>query len=154
MHECVKCVSVCLQDEPERAKRLSNRWGKRGSCPLHEGSLPIENSPPSAVCLLVLTRWSLSLPVNSWNNTHLHVHLPGQAKLRQGSVGRPIYSAAEGSETRRAHRKWLPQGQIKPISHHPARLCSSQTLIGHGRRVKRTNFHRHFTTEGRWEERR
>lgn len=55
-------VSVCLQDEPKRAKRLSNRWGKRCICPLHKSSS--QRTQPTICCVSVhvLTRWCLSLP--------------------------------------------------------------------------------------------
>lgn len=84
----------------------------------------------------VLPGCSLFLPVNIWNNTR-HARLSRQAKPTKGSVGRPIYSAAEGRGRDERTGKRLPQGQINllflpPISHHHARL-RSQTLIGHSR---------------------
>lgn len=156
------CKCVCLLDKPERAKRLWNRWGRRGSCPLHEGSLPMENSPPSAVwrpvkVCAVLTMVSLYLWIRGTKQTCMRpfltrlsrdrVQLAGQCTVLQRVVDE--MSAQEMTSSRTDEAPSQP-----PISHLPSPLCSTQTLIGHGRRVKRTNFHRHLTTKGRWEERR
>lgn len=120
-------MSVCLQDEPERAKGSQTDEGREAAAHSTKALFPwkialhllcVCVTACKCVCA-VLVGWSLF--TCEFMGQHLHAHLHSQAKPRQVSVGRPIYSSAEG-RSEISTQEITSSRTNKTFSYHPACL--------------------------------
>lgn len=157
------CVWWMSQKEPKGSQTDETREAAahcmKALCPwkvaLH--LVCVSTPVPVNVCA-PLTGWSLPLPVNSLNNTHTHTFLARLSQRRVQLAGQYTVLQRVGDEM---SMQQITSSRTDKIPFLPpptqfliilARLCSTQTLIGHSQWVKRTNFHRHLSTKGSWEE--